>query len=43
MALVTARDVLYRNGQITSSGPFSLVVAQRRDGWRIVHEHTSSD
>lgn len=43
VALVTARYVLYRNGQTTSSGPFTLVMEQRGDGWRIVHDHTSSD
>jgi ketosteroid isomerase-like protein len=27
----------------SGSGVFSLVVEQQRSGWRIVHDHTSSD
>jgi beta-aspartyl-peptidase (threonine type) len=42
-ALVTARYVLQRAGQITSSGPFTLVMESRPPGWRILHDHTSSD
>lgn len=43
LALVTARYILHRNGVVTSSGPFTLVMEQRREGWRILHDHTSSD
>ncbi len=42
-ALVTARYVLYRNGVTTSSGPFSLVLQEQMDGWKIILDHTSSD
>ena len=43
VALVTARYVLYRNGQTIASGPFTLVMERRSDGWKILHDHTSSD
>lgn len=43
VALVTARYILYRNGQTTSSGPFTLVMERRTDGWKILHDHTSTD
>ena len=42
-ALVTARYVLYRNGVTTSSGPFSVVMQEGSDGWKIILDHTSSD
>jgi uncharacterized protein (TIGR02246 family) len=42
-ALVTARYVLYRDGATTSSGPFTVVMEERTDGWKILHDHTSSD
>jgi beta-aspartyl-peptidase (threonine type) len=43
LALVTARFVLTRRGLVTASGPFTLVMQQRPAGWRILHDHTSSD
>jgi beta-aspartyl-peptidase (threonine type) len=43
LALVTARYILERNGATTSSGPFTLVMERRPEGWRILHDHTSSD
>lgn len=43
LALVTARFVLERDGRVTASGPFTLVMEQRPDGWKILHDHTSSD
>jgi beta-aspartyl-peptidase (threonine type) len=43
LALVTARYVLYRGGAVTSSGPFTLVMEEKPDGWKILHDHTSSD
>ena len=43
LALVTARYVLTRGGVVTASGPFTLVMEQRPAGWRILHDHTSSD
>ena len=42
-ALVTARYVLYREGVTTSSGPFSVVMQERTDGWKIILDHTSHD
>jgi uncharacterized protein (TIGR02246 family) len=43
LALVTARFILVRGGATTASGPFTLVMELRRDGWRILHDHSSSD
>lgn len=43
LALVTARFILERNGAATSSGPFTLVMEQRPEGWKILHDHSSSD
>ena len=42
-ALLTARFVLFRGGQTTASGPFSLVLERQTAGWKILHDHTSSD
>ena len=42
-ALVTARYVLSHGGATTSSGPFTLVMQRQPDGWKILHDHTSSD
>jgi ketosteroid isomerase-like protein len=42
-AVVTARFVLFRDGQTTASGPFTLVMERRAQGWKILHDHTSSD
>ncbi|MDH4132151.1 MAG: nuclear transport factor 2 family protein [Gemmatimonadota bacterium] len=43
VALVTARFVLFSGGNTSASGPFSLVMERRPDGWKILHDHTSSD
>lgn len=43
LALVTARFILQRNNQITASGPFTLVMEQRPEGWKILHDHSSRD
>ena len=43
LALVTARFILQRGGVISSSGPFTLVMERRSEGWRILHDHSSSD
>ena len=43
LALVTARYVLSRGGAVTASGPFTLVMELRPEGWRILHDHSSSD
>jgi uncharacterized protein (TIGR02246 family) len=42
-ALVTARYILFRSGRTTASGPFTLVLELRRDGWKIIHDHSSGD
>ncbi len=42
-ALVTARFILERGGNLTASGPFTLILERRREGWRILHDHSSSD
>lgn len=42
-ALVTARYILFRGGRTTASGPFTLVLEYRRDGWKIIHDHSSGD
>ncbi len=43
LVLVTARYILYRDQETTSSGSFTLVMEQRPDGWKITHDHSSSD
>lgn len=43
LALVTARFLLHRSGVTTASGPFTLVMEHRPEGWRILHDHSSSD
>ena len=42
-ALVTARYILLRGGRTTASGPFTLVMEHRPEGWKILHDHSSSD
>lgn len=41
--LVTARFILYRNGTTSASGPFTLLMEHRPEGWKILHDHSSSD
>lgn len=43
LALVTARYILQRENTITASGPFTLVMERRPEGWRILHDHSSRD
>lgn len=43
LALVTARFILQRGSEVTASGPFTLVMERRTDGWKILHDHSSSD
>jgi uncharacterized protein (TIGR02246 family) len=43
MALVTARYVLYQGSDTTARGPFTVVMEERTDGWKILHDHSSSD
>jgi uncharacterized protein (TIGR02246 family) len=42
-ALVTARFILHRADSTTASGPFTVVMERRADGWKILHDHTSTD
>lgn len=43
-ALAVGRYVLYdrQSGATTASGIFSLVLRHSRDGWRIIHDHSSA-
>jgi uncharacterized protein (TIGR02246 family) len=43
LALVTARYVLYQGAQTTQSGPFTVIMEERTDGWKILHDHSSTD
>lgn len=43
LALVTARYILQRGGSTSASGPFTLVMERRPEGWKILHDHSSSD
>ncbi len=43
LALVTARYVLQRGDSVSASGPFTLVMEWRPEGWKILHDHSSSD
>jgi len=43
LALVTARYVLYRGTETRQSGPFTVIMEERTDGWKILHDHSSSD
>jgi beta-aspartyl-peptidase (threonine type) len=43
VVLVTARYVLFRDGRTTASGPFTLIMERRPNGWKILHDHSSSD
>lgn len=42
-AIATARWILRRNGTVTGSGPFTLVLRHTSAGWKIIHDHSSSD
>ena len=43
LSLVTARFILHNTEGTTASGPFTLVMERRSDGWKILHDHTSTD
>lgn len=45
VAVAVGRYFLYDRdtGETTSSGVFSLTLAWTDDGWKIVHDHSSSD
>lgn len=42
-AVATARWILYRGDTVTASGPFTLVLRRTSAGWKIIHDHSSSD
>ncbi|MEJ2320337.1 MAG: DUF4440 domain-containing protein [Gemmatimonadales bacterium] len=42
-AVATARYVLFREGAVTGSGPFTLVLWRTDQGWKIVHDQSASD
>lgn len=42
-ALALGRYVLHRDGRVTGSGPFTLVLLRVEGRWNIVHDHTSSE
>jgi hypothetical protein len=41
--IATARYVLYRDGQTTSTGPFTLVLMQVEGAWKIIHDQSAAD
>ncbi|MDT8437190.1 MAG: SgcJ/EcaC family oxidoreductase [Gemmatimonadota bacterium] len=43
LGIVTARWVLHQEDSVTASGPFTLVVRRSGSGWKILHDHSSSD
>lgn len=42
-AIATARWILYQGETVTSSGPLTLVLRHTSGGWKIIHDHSSSD
>jgi ketosteroid isomerase-like protein len=42
-ALATARWILFRAETVTASGPLTLVLRHTSGGWKIIHDHSSSD
>lgn len=43
VAVGVARWILHGGGEVTGSGPFTLVLERTGGGWKIVHDHSSSD
>jgi uncharacterized protein (TIGR02246 family) len=43
IGIVTARWVLHQDGRVRAAGPFTLVMRLTRAGWKITHDHSSSD
>lgn len=43
LALITARFILFRADSVTASGPFTLLMQHQTQGWKILHDHSSSD
>jgi hypothetical protein len=42
LGLATARYVLFKEDSVTATGIFTLIVKHTAEGWRIVHDHSSS-
>lgn len=42
IGLATGRYILHRDGQVTLTGWFTVVLRRMGDGWRIVHDHSSA-
>lgn len=42
-AIATARYILHRGDTVTASGPFTLVLRHTSSGWKIIHDHSSTD
>lgn len=42
-ALAMARYVLHRDGEVTATGRFTLVVVRIEGAWRVIHDHSSAD
>ena len=40
-AIATARYVLNRGDSVTATGPFTVVLRRQREGWRMIHDHTT--
>lgn len=40
-AIATVRYVLERGDSVTATGPFTVVLRHQRQGWRMIHDHTS--
>ena len=43
IGIVTARYVLHEDGVTQASGPFTLIMRRTGAGWKITHDHSSSD
>lgn len=42
-AVVTARYTLHREDEVTSTGPFTLVLMRVEGAWKIVHDQSAAD
>jgi uncharacterized protein (TIGR02246 family) len=43
IGIVTARYVLHEGGVTQAAGPFTLIMRRTGAGWKITHDHSSSD
>lgn len=43
LGIATARYILERDGAVTSTGPFTLVLMRVEGDWRIVHDQSAAD